>query len=451
MELYGDNITGISESQFYAFSQIECYRTGIVPSKENVTEEAMSETEPMNVNERRKYLHKMRIRYWQAESKRAKSALLDEMQNITNLHRKSVIRLIKGDLTRKPRRKQRSQTYGAGVKSVMEKIAYSLDYPCAERLQPNLVWMAKHLEAHQEIELNAEVKTRLATISVSTVRRLLPPSQRAVGPMAHSKRQPKGNYAQRQAIPMRRIPWQESTPGHFEVDLVHHCGLSASGQYVHTLQMTDVATGWSECVAILGRSYLVMQDGFQRIEKRLPFPILEVHPDNGSEFLNDHLVRFWKERAPSLELSRSRPYFKNDNRFVEENNFSQVRAYVGYTRLDTVAQTNCLNQLYDQLWLYHNFFQPVMRLNEKHFQDGHVKRMYDPALPPLDRLCRTQKLTLPKQAQLQALRRSINPLQLRKNIQDLIDKIFALSCAAAQDSPEDVFLTLFSQEVAIPQ
>ncbi|MCI0552491.1 MAG: transposase family protein [Anaerolineae bacterium] len=286
----------------------------------------MTETEPMNVNERRKYLHKMRLRYWQAERKNAKSALLDEMQSVTNLHRKSVIRLIQGDLARKPRRKQRGKTYGADVKWVVEKIAQSLDYPCAERLQPNLVWMANHLEAHKEIELNAEIKTKLERISVSTVRRLLLPSQRASNRIAHSKRQPNASFAQRQAIPVRRIPWQERTPGHFEVDLVHHCGLSASGQYVHTLQMTDVATGWSECVALLGRSYLVMQDGFQRIEKRLPFPILEIHPDNGSEFLNDHLMRFWQQRAQPLELSRSRPYSKNDNRFVEENNFSQVRA-----------------------------------------------------------------------------------------------------------------------------
>ena len=205
----------------------------------------MTETEPMSVNERRKYLHKMRIRYWQPKDKSAKSALLNEMQTVTNLHRKSLIRLIKGELARKPRRQQRGKTYGAEVQSVVEKIAHSLDYPCAERLQPNLVWMAKHLEAHGEIELNPDLQTKLTRISISSVRRLLPPSQRAAKRIAHSKRQAPGrSYAQRQAIPMRRIPWQEKTPGHFEVDLVHHCGPSASGQYVHTLQMTDVAIGF---------------------------------------------------------------------------------------------------------------------------------------------------------------------------------------------------------------
>ncbi|HEY3474355.1 MAG TPA: hypothetical protein VGK56_07065, partial [Anaerolineales bacterium] len=275
----------------------------------------MAETEPMNVNERRKYLHKMRIRYWHAKEKKDKSALLDEMAAVTNLHRKSLIRLIRGDLARKPRRKQRGKTYGVEVQQVVEQIARSLDYPCAERLQPNLVWLGKHLVAHGELALPDAIQQKLETISVSTLKRLLPPSQRKVERLAHRKGPSKGSYAQRQVIPIRRIAWDESMPGHLEIDLVHHCGPSPSGQYVHTLQASDVATGWSECVAILGRSYLVVLDGFQRLEQRLPFSILEVHPDNGSEFLNDPLVRFWRERATPLDLSRSRPYAKNDNRF----------------------------------------------------------------------------------------------------------------------------------------
>lgn len=407
----------------------------------------MVETEPMNVNERRKYLHKMRIRYWQAEDKSAKSDLLDEMERVTQLHRKSLLRLINGELARKPRRKQRGKTYGAEVKAVVERIAQSLDYPCAERLQPNLGWLAKQLEAHGELSVPGSVQPKLETISVSTLKRLLPSSRRATERIAHRQGQPKSGYAQRQAIPIRRIAWDEDVPGHLEIDLVHHGGPSSTGQYVHTLQATDVASGWSECVAILGRSSLVIQDGFQRIEQRLPFPILEVHPDNGAEFLNDPLVRFWRERATPLDLSRSRPYIKNDNRFVEENNFSQVRAYLGYDRLDTVAHTLLINQLYDQLWLYHNFFQPVMRLKQKCFEDGRCKRTYHPAVPPLDRLLRTGIFPPHKQAHLRALRRTTNPFQLRTRIHNLIDQIAALPLA--NGSPEDVRLTLFSQEVAI--
>ena len=204
--------------QAIAFYHLKCYRSIIVHSNDNVTEETMSETEQMSVNERRKYLHKMRIRYWQVKTKKERNALLDEMQAVTSLHRKSIIRLIKGELAQKPRRKQRGKTYDSEVKTTVEKIAQSLDCPCAERLQPNLVWMADHLNAHKEIELLPEIRTKLERISVSTVRRLLPPSQRAATRIAHRKGQPRESFAQRQAIPMRRIPWDESVPGHFETD-----------------------------------------------------------------------------------------------------------------------------------------------------------------------------------------------------------------------------------------
>ena len=119
---------------------------------------------------------------------------------------------------------------------------------------------------------------------------------------------------------MGRIPWDTRESGHFEVDLVHHSGSSTSGEYVHTLQMVDVALGWSERVAVLGRGQRAMELGFRRIQARFPYQIRELHPDNGSEFLNDHLVRFWGSEITGLKLSRSRPWKKNDNRFIEQKN-----------------------------------------------------------------------------------------------------------------------------------
>lgn len=219
---------------------------------------------------------------------------------------------------------------------------------------------------------------------------------------------------------MTCIPWDEPQPGHFEVDLVHHCGSSATGEYVHTLQMIDVTTAWSERVAVLGRSYRVMEDGFRRILDRLPFPVLELHPDNGSEFFNHHLLRFWQSTLPDLQLSRSRPYQKNDNRMVEQKNSSLVRAFLGYDRLDSVAQTLALNQFYNQMWLYYNFFQPVMRLTEKttisvEGQCPRVKRRYDQARTPFDRLCATETITPERREQLEALRDQTNPRQLRQD------------------------------------
>ncbi len=164
---------------------------------------------------------------------------------------------------------------------------------------------------------------------------------------------------------MTRLAWRPAEPGHFAVDRVHHCGASTDGEDVQTLQLVDVATGWSERAAVLGRSQRAMEAGFRRILARLPFPVLELHPDHGGEFVNDHLIRFWDEAIAGLTLSRSRPYHQNDNRLVEQKNATLVRAYVGYGRLDTPAQAAALDPLYEDLWLFYNLFQPVLHLAEK--------------------------------------------------------------------------------------
>jgi hypothetical protein len=320
----------------------------MVLPNENVTGGTMSNDDEMTIDERRKYLRKMQKRYRKA-SEKERSMLLDEMLQITSLHRKSLIRLINGDLARKPRTKQRGRTYGIEVHRALKVISESLDYLCAERLQPNLVWMAEHLAAHDELDISSRLLEQFEKVSVSTVRRILKRLDQDQ-PRLPRKGPEEANRFRRN-VPAKRIPWDEQEPGHFEADLVHHCGISASGQYVHTLQMVDVATGWSERGATLGRSYLVIKDGFQRILARLPFPVVEIHPDNDSAFFNAHLAKFWRNAVKDLKQSRSRAWHKNDNRFVELKNSTLVRAYLGYIRLDTVDQTNLLNQLYDKLWI----------------------------------------------------------------------------------------------------
>jgi hypothetical protein len=416
----------------------------------------MAYDDKMSIQERDKYLRKMQKRYRKAD-RHTRGKLLDEMQTVTELHRKSLIRLMGSSIRRKPRVGRRGPTYGPQIEYALRVISESLDHICAERLKPNLVWMAHHLSQHGELEISSPLLDKLQKISVSTVRRLLEKAPRD-RPRLPRKGPERANRLARE-IPARRIPWQEQEPGHLETDLVHHCGVSASGHYVHTLQMIDVATGWSERAAALGRSHLVIRDAFQRFLVRLPFPVLEVHPDNGSEFLNYHLRRFWKEAADNIELSRSRAWQKNDNRFVEQKNDTLVRAYLGYDRLDTVEQTNLLNQLYDLMWLYYNFFQPVMRLKEKTVvpqpgRHARIKRRFDDARTPFDRLCATGVLDEDRKMELEALRRGTNPRKLREEIYALIDQIFLLP-NAAQGSNQDVYLTLFQvpetkKELAIP-
>jgi hypothetical protein len=247
---------------------------------------------------------------------------------------------------------------------------------------------------------------------------------------------------------MTRIPWDTSTPGHFEVDLVHHCGHATSGEYMSTLQIIDIATGWSERMAVLGRSYLVMKHAFMAILRRLPFEVREIHPDNGNEFLNHHMLRFWDQLVPDVELSRSRPYHKNDNRYVEQKNSTLVRAFLGYDRLDSVAQTLATNRLYEMMWIYYNLFQPVMHLQEKEVirQEGQttcIRRRHDDARTPFDRLRATDCLLPQHRALLEALRDQINPRLLRQHIYDALDVIFSLP-GASPGVAQDVRQTLLT-------
>jgi hypothetical protein len=304
--------------------------------------------------------------------------------------------------------------------------------------------MAEHLAAHGELDLTPELRQELAHISVSTVRRRLKHVRRD-RPRLPRRAPCMANPVLRE-VPMRRIPWDEPQPGHLEADLVHHCGASASGEYLHTLQLIDVATGWSARAALLGRSYLAMQAAFERCIAQLPFDIHEIHPDNGPEFFNQHLKRFFHDKVLGVSLSRSRPYHKNDNRNVEQKNSPLVRAFLGYDRLDTAAQTQLLNQLYELMGLYYNLFQPVMHLADKSVitqpgQPTRIIRRHDTPQTPFDRLCTTGAIAQPQRLRLQNLRDQINPRQLRQQLYDLLDQLFALP-AAVPGFTEDVHRTV---------
>ena len=404
----------------------------------------MSTEEKMTIDERRKYLRIMKRRYVKA-GRKEKAQLLDEMEATTGLHRKSLIRLMSGGLERRPRSKERGQTYGPEVDDALRVIHESFDYICAERLTPNLVRMANHLAAHGEMEVSPLLLSQLGRISVSTVERRLGRIRQDQPRLP--RRGPRSSRKLTQDIPMLRLPWNISQPGCFEVDLVHHCGPSASGEYACTLQMVDVATCWSERWATLGRGYLVMEDTFLRILAHLPFPVHQIHPDNGSEFINHHMLRFWGGGiVQGVTISRSRPFHKNDNPRVEQKNSTLVRKYLGHDRIDSVVQVLALNQLYAKMWLYYNLFQPVMHLAEKEVirKDGkptRVRRRHDQARTPFDRLCQTDAILPEHREQLDALRDRTNPRRLRQEIYDGIERVFALP-GAVPGITESVYLTL---------
>jgi hypothetical protein len=381
----------------------------------------MQDDTQMTITERRKYLARMRPRYLLA-NRAEQSRLLDEMQAVTDMHRKSLLRLLHASsLARHPRTTQRRKTYGAQLEDAISLIWESLDYICAERLTPALLPTAQLLSAHGELTLADNLLAQLGSISIASVQRRLKRFSQDT-PRLPRKGPEQANRVAR-SIPIRTIAWDETEPGHFEVDLVHHGGAEPTGEYIYTLQMIDVATGWSERVAVLGRSQSAMEAGFRRILARLPFGVREVHSDNGSEFLNNHLVRFWGQEVSGSTLSRSRPYQKNDNRFVEQKNATLVRAFLGQVRLDSPAQTQALNALYDQMWVYYNCFQPVLRLREKERTERRIIRRWDSAQTPLARLLSSQVLTAEQRQRLERLQTTINPRLLRRQIYEELERL----------------------------
>ena len=369
----------------------------------------------MTVDERRKCLKRMQGSYL-AATREERGRLLDDLVTLTGLHRKSVVRLLAGPTPeRRPRRRQRGREYGVAVDDALRVIWESLDYVCAERLTPALVATAEQLGRHGELATTPELLEQLGRISVASVQRRLTRLGQDTARRLPRRGPERANRVAR-AIPIRRIPWDTAAPGHVEVDLVHHSGPSTGGDYVHTLQMVDVATGWSERVAVLGRGQRAMEAGSRRIVARVPFRLVELHSDNGPEFLNDHLIRFWGTELTGLELSRSRPYQKNDNRFVEQKNDTLVRAYLGHGRLDTPEQCAALNALYERMWVYYNLFQPVLHLVEKTPDGTRVRRRWDDAATPVARLRATDALDPAERAHLEALYATTNPRALRRTI-----------------------------------
>lgn len=382
----------------------------------------MPTTDEMTLDERRKYLKRMKPRYV-AAARGERSRLLTEMEQVTGMHRKSLTRLLHADsLERKKRKTARPRSYGLEVERVVLKVWESLDYICAERLTPSLLVMAQHLARFGIIQLTPQLESQLSTISCSTVERMLR-KNRSRKVRLPRKGPERANQVTKD-VPMKRIPWDTQEPGHFEVDLVHHSGESTAGDYLHTLQLVDVATGWSERVAVMGRGQQAMETGFRRILARLPFSVRELHPDNGAEFFNHHLVRFWKEKVVGVTLSRSRPYQKNDNRIVEQKNDSLVRQYLGYDRLDRPEQLEAVNALYEQMWLYYNLFQPVLHLVQKEVMEDKVRRKWDQAQTPYQRLLASNGLSAEQQERLQTLYLQTNPLTLRQQIYQHLERLW---------------------------
>jgi len=357
---------------------------------------------------------------YRRENRKGKGELLTRLQTATGYHRKYLIVILKNIQEKKKIiRRQRQSKYLSILKPLRQLWAVS-NYACGKRLIPIVPVYLDRLIAFKELTLTKKEKRLLLMMSPATMDRLLTHDRKRINLKSRSRTKP-GTLLKHQ-IPIRTwADWDNAKPGFLEIDSVHHCGNSLFGEYIFTLDTVDVCTGWNECAAHQGRSEYNTVSALETIRNRLPFPLLGIDFDCGGEFVNYHLIRYADQNK--ISYTRSRETIKNDQAYIEQQNYSVVRRYVGYQRLDTPEQLEILNQLYRKLSDYQNFFQPVMRLKTKTRDGARVTRKYDKPKTAYQRIL--EREDIPKKTKRQLTERflKLNPKRLILRITELGKKL----------------------------
>lgn len=367
---------------------------------------------------RQEYLAVMRKKYKRLKEsqKKERSQLLDDVVDITGYHRTYASVLLRSPPPRRCVRKPRTARYSIETKQTVLLLWHAASDICAERLQPFIPELLDKLVACGELTVTPETDKQLRNISLATVKRIVAHEKRRSIIRIGGTTKP-GSLLKRQ-ITVRYGRWDETSPGWCETDTVAHGGETLAGTFIYSLNLTDVATSWSEQVAIMGKGEQVTVAGLDGLRTRLPFPLLGLDSDNGSEFINWHLERYTRKHR--ITFTRSRPYRKNDQAHVEQKSWTAIRQLVGYQRMDTLEQLELLNDLYQNEWrLYLNFFQPTMKVKQttKDQKTGKKTKRYYQAQTPYQRLMNHPNVSRQQKAMLQSQYDSLNPLQLQREIQ----------------------------------
>jgi len=366
----------------------------------------------------------VRPRYY-AATRAEKGLILDELEANTGYHRKYAIHLLHHPKEVPVRHKRRAKhRYSLPVQAALVKVWRAANCICGKRLVPCLEWFVSAMERHGELALDSETRCLLLAMSPATADRLLHHERQTNVRRGLSTTKP--GTLLKQAIAIRTFAdWNGARPGFFEVDLVAHCGDSTRGEYVHTLVMVDVATGWTELVALPNKGQKAVTAAIDRVRQRLPFPMLGLDSDNGSEFINGTLARYCVQHH--ITFTRSRPYKKNDQPYVEQKNWTVVRQMIGYDRYEGAQAAQCMQTLYDDLRPYVNCFQPLMKMTAKKRVGSRLRKWYDLARTPYQRVLAVCEANAASKAQLQQQYLSLNPVALLRSIHQLQDKLWRLS------------------------
>ncbi|MDO8886749.1 transposase family protein [Candidatus Oleimmundimicrobium sp.] len=391
----------------------------------------------------------LRDRY-RKSSKKEKTIMLDEFIRLTRYSRSYAARAlrlkevlgymnIRGKRVRLVRdkrkiKRKKKKIYDEGVLVALKEIWKICDYICSKRLAPFLSEIIPALERWGEINLSAKVREKLFKISAATIDRLLTDTRKRYRIKGRSTTRP--GTLLKKSIPIRTFAdWDEAKPGFFEADLVSHDGGAVRGDFIQSLNFTDISTGWEEMIAVKNKAQRWVFSGIETIKERLPFSILGIDSDNGAEFINAHLIRYCEEHK--ITFTRSRPYRKNDSCFVEQKNWSVIRRAVGYARYDTDKELSILNELYVYLRLYVNFFQPVRKLIKKERIGSKVIKRYDEAKTPYRRVLASPDIEDEIKMKLKSQYAMLNPAELKRKITKLQDKLLKLN-ALKQKVREDL-------------
>jgi hypothetical protein len=373
---------------------------------------------------RNQYLVELRSEYLKNKSKKKRGELLDEAEKRTKLERKYLTQKLKpkSSLDKlKSQRKKRETYYDNSVKPALIRMWKIFDCACGQRLETSLRDETDRLRMQGELICSDEVALKLKQIKSATIDRKLKHAKQIELVKAKYKKKHPLLY---QSIPVKVFAEQDrSVLGNIQIDLVEHCGASATGQFVNTLTATDIFSGWTEQSAVMGKSQENVSIGIDNSRARFPFLFKEIHSDGGTEFINAHLFKYSTDT--NLDFSRSRPYKKNDNCLVEQKNNTHVRRLVGYLRYDTIEEQNILNDLYcNEQHFYKNFFQPQNKLILKERVGGKIHRIYDKAKTPYQRLMDSPKVSQTKKQELQTIYLSLNPAELKRQIDKKLDMLY---------------------------
>lgn len=379
----------------------------------------------MSLSTRREYLIKIKPRYLKA-SKEEKTRMLDQFCQSSQMNRKYVIGLLQARIAlqwkRDRKRKPRPPSYDNHVTYHLKKIWDILDAPCGQRLAPALPATIEALVRHKELTIPEEIVAKLSRISSATIDRLLKRWKATKRRSLHGTTKP-GSLLKKQ-IPIQLSRWDERELGHSEIDLCAHNGGNPEGDFAHTLVDTDLASGWTEQEAILGKAQKRVKTALISIDHRRPFRRKSLDSDSGAEFINWLLFRFCE--AEHVGFTRGRPGKKNDNPYVEQKNWTHVRKLVGYYRYDTDRQVDLVNDLYRNEWRsYENFFQPTIKLSGKERIGGHLKKTYEQARTPYERIMESTEVDAAVKEKLRAVYLTLNPAHLKRQIEKKLDVLFA--------------------------